>query len=276
MSISILMGGISTQHSALLARNMKFSRIAAIRVTASFFSVALGITLAQQNFGYWSLVARRLSLPTIIAVGSWLFCTWVPGRPKYNQQSQKLMIFGFLTYGNFFMNYLRRNIDKILIGRALGSGPLGHYDRAYHLSNVIPNQMIVPISGVIISTLSRLRSDPIRYKRYVYKLLSVLAFLCMPASMLLTIVGRDLIIMMLGANWEDAGKAISVLGPGVGMLVLYNLHSWIHISLGNARRLFRWGLFSLVVTILLFLIGIEFGIIGVGMAYSSSFFITIG
>jgi len=266
MSISILMGGLSTQHIALLARNMKFTRIAAIRLTASLLSVAIGITLAQQNFGYWALVARRLSLPTIIAIGSWLLCTWVPGVPKFNKQVKKLLFFGFFTYGNFLMNYLRINIDKILIGRIFGSEPLGNNDRAYHLSNVIPQQMTVPISGVAISTLSRLRDEPLRYTRYVQTLLSTLGFLCMPASMLLTIIGNDLIILLLGSHWQEAGKLFSALGPGIGMLVIYNTHGWIHLSLGNAKRLFNWGIFSLAVTILLFIIGIQFGTIGVGIA----------
>jgi PST family polysaccharide transporter len=273
MSISILMSHLSTQHIALLKRNMKFTRIAAINLTATLLSYAIGITLAKQDYGYWALVARRLSVPTVIAIGSWLVCNWIPGIPKFNKQVKRLVFFGFFTYGNFLMNYLRRNIDKILIGRILGSEPLGYYDRAYHISNQIPQQMTVPISGVLISTLSRLREEPIRYKRYVQTLISTLGFLCMPASMLLTVIGKDLIVLLLGSHWQEAGKIVSALGPGIGMLVIYNTHGWIHLSLGNAKRLFSWGIFSLVVSIILFILGIQFGTIGVGIAYSSTFFI---
>ncbi len=275
MSISILMGGLSTIHIALLARNMKFTRIAGIRLASAVLSVVIGITLALQDLGYWALVGRRLSLPVTIALGSWLLCTWLPGRPEFVKKIKKLLVFGLYTYGNFILNYLRRNVDKILIGRIVGTESLGHYDRAYHLSNVIPNQMTVPISRVVISTLSRVRDEPERYKRYVERLLSTFGFLGFPASMLLTIIGYDLIILILGSRWQEAGRVMSVLGPGIGMLVIYNMHGWIHLSLGNAKRLFKWGACSLSVTIFLFIIGVKFGTIGVGIAYSASFYILV-
>lgn len=273
MSISILMGGVSTHHIALLQRNMKFTRVALIRLTGAVMSVVIGITLAQKDFGYWALVGRRLSLPAVIAIGAWLLCTWVPGLPRFSKQVKELFFFGIFTYGNFIMNYLRMNIDKILIGRVLDSEQLGFYDRAYHLANQIPQQMIVPISGVFISALSRLRNEPERYKRYVRKLLSTLSFLCMPVSILLTIIGKDLIVLLLGSHWHEAGRVFTVMGPGVGMLVVYRTHAWIHLSLGKARRLFKWGVFSLLFTIALFITGIQYGTVGVGMAYSASFFL---
>jgi PST family polysaccharide transporter len=273
MSISILMGGLSTPHMALLQRNMKFTRIAAIRLMAALISVVIGITLANQDFGYWALVARRLSLPTIIAIGSWLLCTWLPGAPKFSNQVKKLFFFGIFTYGNFLMNYLRMNFDKILIGRVLGSEPLGYYDRAYHLANQIPQQMTVPISGVFISALSRLHNEPARYKRYIKKLLSTVGLFCMPASMLLSLIGQDFIVLLLGTHWHEAGKVFTALGPGIGMLVIYNIHAWMHISLGNAKRLFCWGILSLFVTIILFSFGIKYGSIGIGIAYSTAFFV---
>lgn len=272
MAFSIIFGGLSALHLALLKRGMQFFKTSANDVGAGLFSTALAIFLALQGWGYWALVSRRLAIPFSTTIGVWWLCKWRPGLPVRGTKIGSMLKFAFNTYGSFCLTYFRRNLDKILIGRFYSSESLGHYDRAYHLSSMLPNQLSVPLTSVAIATLSRLQSTPEKYYQYFVKILSLLAFISFPLSALLTILGKDIIILLLGQDWEQAGEIFSAFGPGIGMIVLYGTHVWLHISLGKANRLFRWGLISFFATIAAFLIGLLFGPIGVAIAYSSSFY----
>jgi PST family polysaccharide transporter len=275
MAFSIFFGGLSTCHLALLNRNMKFKTSSIIQVLAGILSTGIAIITAVKGIGYWALVLRRLALPFLTAAFAWLFCKWRPGRPARETNIKPTLTFGIKTYGNFLLTYLRNNLDRILVGRAFGKASLGHYDRANQLSALLPSQLTIALSGVGVSALSRLRNDPERYLNYFSKALALLSFLGFPGSVALTLLGKDIIILLLGKQWSIAGDIFVALGPAIGLFVIYNTSTWLHISLGRADRLLKWSILVLISSVVAYSIGLMFGPIGVAVAYSILFYILL-
>jgi PST family polysaccharide transporter len=273
MGFTILFGGLSNQHQALLRRKMEFNKIASVDVAATLASVAIAIPLAYWGWGYWALVAKWLALPVVTTLGSWLLCRWRPGRPTRGVGVRPMLSFAFHTYGNFVLLYFSKTIDKMLVGRFFGSQALGNYDRAYQFSNMLPSQLLSPLNSVAMSAFSRLSNDPVKYRHTYLTLLSTLAFVSMPASAILALTGKDLIVFLLGPQWESAGRMFGVFGLSIGIMVLYYTSGWLHLSLGTPDRWLRWASLSFVVTGLLFLAGLPFGPLGVAAAYSIALYI---
>ena len=275
LAFSILFGGLSTCHLALLTRNMKFKIYSMVQVGAALLSTSLGIIMAIQGYGYWSLVSRRISLALLTALLAWLFCRWLPSLPGKGPSIRPLLAFGLKTYGNYLLSYIRNNLDRILIGKAFGKAPLGHYDRANQLSSLLPNQLTIGLSGVGVAALSRLRNDPKRYLGYFEKSLAILSFVGFPGSILLTLIGKDIIIFLLGKNWSTAGDIFVALGPAIGVFVIYNTSTWLHISLGRPDRLLKWSIGVLIASALAYTIGLKYGPLGVAIAYSTLFYVLL-
>jgi O-antigen/teichoic acid export membrane protein len=89
----------------------------------------------------------------------------------------------------------------------------------------------------------------------------------------LTLVGKDVIRLLLGPGWGPAGRIFTFFGPGIGIMLLYGTHGWIHLSIGRADRWLRWGIIEVVVTGLLFLGGLHWGPEGIAVAWTASFWI---
>ena len=275
MAVPILFTGLSTEHAALLRRNMKFHRIAAIDIGASVISVSIAIAMAFGGLEYWAVVSRQVIVFISSAVGAWILCRWRPGLPRLGVGVIPMVRFALNTYANFCLTYFNRNVDKILIGKYYGPESLGNYDRAYHLSSLLPNQLTMPLANVAFATLSRLRDEPEKYRYYYGRVISTLAFISFPLSAVLTIEGKDLILLILGSQWEGAGVIFTALGPGIGMTVLYSTHGWLHISLGRADRWLHWGIIAFIATVIFYLMGLPFGALGVAIAYSGTYYILI-
>jgi len=276
IAIPILLGGVSTQHQALLRRNMEFYKIAACDIGATLASLGIAILLAYWGWGYWALVARWIASPLVTAAGSWLLCGWRPTRPARGTGVRPMLSFALHTYGNFVLFYFCKTVDKMLVGRAYGSQALGNYDRAYQLSNMLPSQLLSPLNSVAMPAFSRLANDPAKYRQTYLNLLSVLAFVSMPASAVLTLTGKDLILLLLGPQWKSAGPIFSVFGLSIGVLILYSTHAWLHLSLGTPDRWLRWAVIAFIVTLLLFVAGLRFGPLGVATGYSAALYILTG
>jgi PST family polysaccharide transporter len=123
--------------------------------------------------------------------------------------------------------------------------------------------------------MSKWKSDQVQYRRYFLRGLSVLAFVGMGLGAVLTLVGKDLIRLLLGPGWEVSGQIFTVFGPGVGIMLIYYTHGWIHLSIGRADRWFRWGVIEIAVTVLLFFLALRWGPTGIAAAWTASFWILI-
>jgi PST family polysaccharide transporter len=273
MSLTILFSGLSVQHLALMKRKMQFARTAANQVFGTIFSVIVGIFMAFSGFGVWALLGRRISLTFSITVGAWLLCCWKPGLPFNKEKVRHIIKFALNTYGNFCFLYFSRNIDKILIGWRYGSQNLGSYDRAYYLATIFHNQLNVPIAHVGVATLSRLKQDIKKCRDYYLKIISLISFIGMPVSCILTLAGSDIIDILLGPQWGAAGKTFSAFGPGIGVMLIYGTTGWLHYAMGRPDRLFRWSIFSTITTLSLLLIGLSYGPFFVAVAYSASYYV---
>ena len=273
MSVTIFVTSLSVQHLALLKRAMRFSVVSANDVFARVVSVTVSIILGWAGCGYWALVVGSIVLSLITSLGAWSLCRWVPGLPRRVAGTGSMVRFAMNTYGRFSVNYFSRNLDNLLVGWRFGASSLGFYKKAYDLFALSVSQSTAPLTNVAVSALSRFRGEPNKYRQHLLSALSILTFVSMGLAADLTLVGKDLIRFLLGPGWDPAGRIFTFFGPGIGIMVLYHTHGWIHLSLGRADRWFRWGIIELTVTGLLFLLFLPWGALGIAAAWTASFWI---
>jgi len=275
VSFSIISSGMSTLHMAILRRNMQFYTISAIGIVAQIISIALAIIMAWQGFGYWALVVNMVTSSMITAIGGWIFCRWRPSLPQSGSNIKPILKFAFHTYGNFTLNYFSRNNDKLLIGWYYGAQSLGFYKKAYDLFALPANQLISPLANVALAALSRLANEPEKYRRYYFDALSIIAFIGMPLSTMLTLSGNDIILLVLGPQWHKAGEIFCYFGASIGVMLIYGTQGWLHLSLGRPDRWLRWGIAECILTTLFFIMGLPFGAVGVAIGYAISFYVLL-
>jgi PST family polysaccharide transporter len=271
VSVSIVLTSISVLHLALLKRAMLFSAVAKNDIAARAVSVAVSILFGWAGWGYWALVMGVCALPLSTAIGAWILCRWVPGRPRSAAGTGVMLKYAMYTYGRFSVNYFARNADNVLVGWRFGAPSLGFYKKAYDLFSLSAAQLVASTSVVAVAALSRVRHDSAQYHRYLLGAMAVMAFLGMGIAGDLTLTGKDVIRVLLGPNWGASGQIFTFFAPGIGMMLVYGTHGWIHLSIGRADRWFRWGIVEWTVTILLFLVALPWGPEGIAVAWCVSF-----
>jgi len=172
------------------------------------------------------------------------------------------------VYGRFALNYFSRNMDNLLVGWRFNAQSLGFYKKAYDLFAL--SALTQSLTSVAVSALSRVNADSQQHRRYLLRALSVAAFLGMGLGANFTLIGKDVIRLLLGPRWEPAGRIFTFFGPGIGVMFLYGTHGWIHLSIGRADRWFRWAWAEFAVTGLLFVLALRWGPEGVAASWTLS------
>jgi PST family polysaccharide transporter len=273
IAITIFLTGLSVLHLALLKRAMRFQLVSANDMLARAVSVIVSIAMGLGGWGYWALVGGAIALPTSTTLGAWVLCRWTPSLPRRAPGTGSMVRFAISTYGRFTTGYFTNNLDNFLVGWRLGPTPLGFYKKAYDLFVLPSNQLSTGLTVVAVSALSRLQRDPAQYRRYFLGALGVMAFIGMGLGADLTLVGKDLILVLLGPKWGESGRLFTIFGPGIGFMLLYCTHIWVHLSIGRADRWFRWGLVDMVVTTIFLFIGLHWKAEGIAMAWVASYWI---
>lgn len=270
---TILITGLSVQHLALLKKAMKFTATSANEIVSRASSLGISIFLAWLGWGYWALVAGAVAQPLIQAVGAWILCPWLPGLPGRVPGTSAALRFAGNVYGRFTLNYCSRNTDNMLVAWRFNSVSLGFYKKAYDLFALSASQLTAPVTNVAVAALSRYNPRSAQYRQNLLSAISVTTFVGMGLSVEFTLIGKDLIRVLLGPGWENSGRIFAFFAPGIGAMLVYYVHSWIHLSIGRADRWLRWGIFEVVVTLLFFVVGLHWGPQGIAAAWSASYFI---
>jgi len=273
LSVPILLSSGYVVHLSLLRRAMRFSSVARIELAARAVSVTTGIVFGFAGFGRWALVLGWCALPLTTMLGGIILCHWVPGRPRRTSGTDTLIGFAAHTFGRFSLQYFSANTDNLLVGWRFGAPTLGFYKRAYDLFALSASQLVNATATVAVSALSRVRDDRATYRSYLVGAITVMAFLGMGISGDLTLVGRDLIRILLGPGWETAGQIFTYFAPGIGAMLIYGTHGWIHLSIGRADRWFIWGMVEWITISSLFLIGMHWGPQGIAAAWGTAFWV---
>lgn len=268
LASGILISGLGTQHTALLQRQMQYSKLAGCELIAQLIGVSLAIVAALNGMGYWALVIYPIATATTLTLGIFLSCGWMPGWPTWDPAIPSMLKFGGNLTGFTIINYFARHMDNILIGKYIGTTQLGLYAKAYQLLLLPINQINGPIRSVAIPLLSRLSDSPQKYRKTYIKIVQKLMLLTVPLIAFMMATSDWLIAILLGEQWIPATPIFLWLGLAGALQPVANSVGWLLISQGQTDRMLRWGMISTILAVTSFVMGLPWGATGVAASYA--------
>lgn len=275
MSATILLSCTSVLHSALLKKAMRFSDTSMMEILSRATYTGAAIVGALMGWGFWALVAAAIAGPLVSNGMAFWYCRWIPSLPRRQDGTRRLLVFAVNIYARYCVNYFGMTVDQLLIGRRFSTDELGLYKKAYDLFFLASGVTVDRVTMVAVAALSRLRQDPERFLRHYLNAVSVVAFVGMGIGAALSLVGKDIIRVVLGTGWDKAGAILMLFGFGTGMMFVSATQGWLHLSLGRADRWFRWGLVELAMNALLFSAALRFGAVGIAGARATGYWLMV-
>jgi polysaccharide transporter, PST family len=264
----VLISGPQAVPSALLNRASHFNKLAIIDIASATTALAIGVAGALFWRSYWALYASAASATLVSGIGFWLASKYRPGAAHFDSHTGQMLRFGSHISGFNLVNYLSRNSDNILIGRFLGGDQLGLYDRAYRLLLFPINQIHGPIGQVLVPLLSRIQSDPVKYRSTYTESASLIMIAMQPGILFAIICAPELFELVLGSQWIAAAPIFQWLGIVALHQVMTSTVGWLFLSQGRGSDLFRTGAYVAMFAVASFVIGLPWGALGVAVSYT--------
>ncbi len=268
LSANFACSGLSIQHHTLIRRQMRFQQQALISILSASFGVAVGVALAWAGYGYWALVWKEIGRSFVSTVLAWTFCPWRPGLPVRSAGISSLIKFGGSVTAYNMLFYLTNNLDSILLGKFYGAVPVGLYSRSRQLTTIPVSQMLEPMKNVSLPALSALQEDRAKFVNYFLKMLAVLTFMYMPLIVYIGIYAQPIVHIVLGTKWMEAVPIFRLLAISLFASPIVTMYGMMMLSSGHVKRYFYWGVFTNLSTIIAFIVGVQWGVLGISASWS--------
>ncbi|MFN2472198.1 MAG: lipopolysaccharide biosynthesis protein [Gaiellaceae bacterium] len=267
LSATFALASVAATHRAILSRQLEFGKLEAINVLAGITAGAAAVWTALEGHGAWALVVYQLAGAAVSTALVWVMLPWRPRWGFSFASLGELSRVGGDIVGARALFSLHRNVDNFLVGRFLGAAALGAYAFAYSLMLLPLSQLTRPVQTVLFPALARLHDDPRRVASLWLRVTRFMAAICVPATLGLVVFAPELVSVVFGDRWERAVPVIRVLAI-VGLLqCLTTLNAQILVAMGRTRALLRFSAVTFGVSMVGFVVGLPWGIVGVASGY---------
>jgi teichuronic acid exporter len=222
LSLSFIISSCGLVYSALLVKRLQFKRLAHISIISTVVSGAVGVLLAVNHFGVWSLVGQSLAAQLAELVSLWIFTVWRPHACFEWPAIKKVARFGSHVLVATMIDSFCENLSVFAIGKIFTPTVLGFYSRADSLWRLTMSNFSAIVSSVAFPLLSTIKNSPERLKRAMKNAVEMLAFITYPAAVGLVVVAHPLVLVLLTRKWEPCVPFLQLLG---GVWVLYPMQA---------------------------------------------------
>jgi O-antigen/teichoic acid export membrane protein len=273
LSLNFFISSISILQKAILERNLAFNILAKVEISAVLSGSVVGIGAAILGFGVWSLIYQTLAVVVVTTVLLWAATRWKPKMIFAWNEVKEVSSYSLNLTGFTVLNYFSRNGDYLLIGKFLGTQELGYYTLAYRLM-LYPLQNISAVIGrVMFPVLSQIQDDNEKLRIVYLKVTSTIALITFPMMFALGPVAESFVLTLFGSQWKPVILLLMILAP-VGMVqAIGTTVGAIYQAKGRTDWVLRWGIVSSILVMSSFVIGLQWGIVGVASAYAIATFI---
>lgn len=267
ISITFLLQAPILIQRALLEKALAFRKLVLIEMAAVLTSSTISIVAAMAGYGVSSLLFLSLSNTAVLAITLWFCSDWRPIERPHFAELQSIGHHAFNLTGSAVLNFFTRSADVFLIGRFVGSTQLGLYTLAYRLT-LYPVQAISQVvHRVLFPVLSQLGGNPAVLRDTYLKSLEGIALLIFPMTVCGVVVAKSFVSLFLGEQWLPIVQLIYIFAPLCIIQSVVATVGTVYTAKGQTGLMLRMGILNSGVILTSFLVGIQYGLSGVAIAY---------
>lgn len=261
-------------HVAKLTKEMNFKLQMKLQIPSTIIAGIVGVTLAYQGYGVWSLVWLNLVQAIVFTIQNWLFINWRPSFIFDWKRFKHHFVFGYKLTLAGLIDTIYNDAYRIIIGKFFSPASVGFYNQAETM-RLFPVQQISSVVGKVTYPLFSNINDDVELKSVFRITLKLVLLLVIPVMLALILIAEEGFRFILGDKWLPAVPYFQVLALAsiVRPVSSYNLN--ILKVKGQTDLFLKLEVIKKLLGVLFVIAGLPFGVMGLVIASTVFFYITV-
>ena len=267
LSFTLVIFAFRVVPGALLQRDLRFRRLAAIDASQGLVQALTTVILAVLGFRYWSLVLGALVGAAVGTAGTAAARPYKIRWPRWKTLRPILPFTRNVLVSRLFW-FTYQNSDFIVAGKRLGTVALGGYSYAWTLASMPVDKISALMNSVSPPIFSAVQHDIAALRRYFLTVSEGLAVFAFPLTVGIALVARDLVPVVLGDRWLFMIAPLQVLAIYSTIRVITPTASQVLVVTGDTRFLMYMSGVAAIALPTAFYIGSRWGTLGIALAWT--------
>lgn len=150
-----MIAGVKSIQCSYVSKNMMFKKFFVSTFIGTVISAVIGIWMAYNGYGVWSLVVQQLSNTLFDTIILWITVKWRPTLEFSFKRLKVLYGFGWKMLCSSLIDTVYNEIYGLSIGKIYTTEQLAYYNRGNQFPKLITVNIDGSISSVMLPTLSK-------------------------------------------------------------------------------------------------------------------------
>jgi teichuronic acid exporter len=274
LSFTLVISAFRVVPGALLQRDLRFPRLAAIDASQGLVQALTTVALAVAGFRYWSLVLGAIIGAAVGTGGTVLARPYAMRRPRWKTLRPVLPFTRNMLVGRLCW-YTYQNSDFIVAGKRLGAQALGAYSYAWTLASMPVDKLSGLLSSVTPPIFAAVQDDIPALRRYFLTVTEGLAVFAFPLTLGIALVASDFVPVVFGSRWLFMIAPLQVLAAYATVRTITPTASQVLVVTGDTRFLMYMSGIAALALPTAFYIGSRWGTIGIAIAWTVAHPLTV-
>jgi PST family polysaccharide transporter len=255
--------------AAMMSRRFQTVRRTILEpISIGTYGLVTAIALAA-GMGIWGFVVGSYAGAVVRAAFTWGLARW---RPSFRLVSyamwRELARYGRHVVASEFLREVSSIANVALVGRYIGTAPLGQFRAASRVGTQLTTPIVAASGTMLLPAFARISADDDRLRSAAMRALRIQAIPLIPLSLAVIPLGRQVSIVLLGHQWQQAGVILGALFATTAVLPLVQIASEVFKSVGQPAFLARQWMLGGTLNIAATLAFVPLGVVWVGAGLS--------
>lgn len=221
--LTFIISAFSTVQITRLTKIMDFKTQLMVAIPSIIGSGILGIFLAFNGYGVWSLVWMNVFQSFLNTIQLWFRTNWRPSLTFNKLKFKEHFQFGYKLTLSGLLDTIFVNIYQIIIGKYFLASQVGFYVRADSLKRLSVVNISNALNKVTYPLFATIKNDDERLRRVYRELMLMVIFVIAPVLIIMGVLAEPLFRFLFTAKWVPAVPYFQILCLSA---ILYPIHSY--------------------------------------------------
>lgn len=201
LAIKVPISSINSVQQAYVSRKMIFEKFFYATLMGTVISACVGILMAYNGYGVWSLVVQELINTVIGTIALWVTVKWRPNRVFVLKRLKELFSYGWkiLIQGLFVSIY--SNLRSLLLGKVYSTQDLAYYNKGSGYPNLIVTNVDTAMGKTLFPAMAKEQADYSRIKALARRSTQLSSYIMCPLLIGFMACANSFTSMLLGDKW---------------------------------------------------------------------------
>ena len=265
LALRIPVAAINSVQQAYVSRNMQFKKFFYSTLSGTAASAVVGIFMAYNGYGIWSLVGQYLSNAVINTIVLFSVISWRPQLIFSLQRLKSLFSYGWKLLLSGLLDTGYQSLNSLLIGKFYTPADLAFFDTGKKFPMVIVTNINSSISSVLFPALASEQDEPERVKAHTRKAIQISSYIMWPIMLGMAACADSIVSLVLTDKWLPVVPYLQIACITYGLWPIHTANLQAINAMGRSDIFLKLEIVKKIVGISILMFTIQYGVLAIAL-----------